>query len=339
MTKNLKTNSETASTVKQVQCLKDSLTKLYGRANEEDFDAQRCLDVLAALDSLPVTLEVLSETLIGTIVSKFKSVASEGDKVSTSAKSLVKKWKSLAKTQLQSTVVDQASQRSKMPEDDKVVVVRPPPTSSSSSSSNNNNNNTASVEAKPPRKGWDDLPPYRKNVCQKLSEVIVMTSSSSASTSTSSNHNHVWEVVSAVEVAMHEYSRGDRQRYAEKARQLNFNLKKNDPLRRLVLSGGVTPSQLCTMSSQELCSSDLAKQRQEDVNKLQESRRLDWEQANEDKINEMCGIKGDLLNASLFTCHRCKSTKTTSTQKQTRSADEPMTVFVLCTNCGNRWKC
>ncbi len=53
----------------------------------------------------------------------------------------------------------------------------------------------------------------------------------------------------------------------------------------------------------------------------------------------MCGIKGELLKASLFTCGRCKSIKTTSTQKQTRSADEPMTVFVLCMNCGNRWKC
>jgi transcription elongation factor S-II len=45
------------------------------------------------------------------------------------------------------------------------------------------------------------------------------------------------------------------------------------------------------------------------------------------------------MTASLFTCGRCKSVKTTSTQKQTRSADEPMTVFVLCLNCGNRWKC
>lgn len=40
----------------------------------------------------------------------------------------------------------------------------------------------------------------------------------------------------------------------------------------------------------------------------------------------------------LFTCGKCKTKKTTYTQKQTRSADEPMTTFVLCKNCGNRWK-
>jgi DNA-directed RNA polymerase subunit M/transcription elongation factor TFIIS len=41
----------------------------------------------------------------------------------------------------------------------------------------------------------------------------------------------------------------------------------------------------------------------------------------------------------LFKCGRCKSQKTTYYQLQTRSADEPMTTFVTCVNCGNRWKC
>lgn len=77
----------------------------------------------------------------------------------------------------------------------------------------------------------------------------------------------------------------------------------------------------------------------DEAKKLVDSGLLNWGQANEAKINEMCGIKGDWLNASQFTCGRCKSTKTTSTQKQTRSTDDPMTVFVLCLNCGNRWKC
>lgn len=40
-----------------------------------------------------------------------------------------------------------------------------------------------------------------------------------------------------------------------------------------------------------------------------------------------------------FTCWKCKSKKCTYYQLQTRSADEPMTTFVTCLNCGNRWKC
>lgn len=40
-----------------------------------------------------------------------------------------------------------------------------------------------------------------------------------------------------------------------------------------------------------------------------------------------------------FTCNKCKSKKTTYYELQTRSADEPMTVFVTCHNCGKHWKC
>jgi DNA-directed RNA polymerase subunit M/transcription elongation factor TFIIS len=40
----------------------------------------------------------------------------------------------------------------------------------------------------------------------------------------------------------------------------------------------------------------------------------------------------------IFKCGKCKSMKTTYTQAQTRSADEPMTTFVCCMACGNRWR-
>ena len=39
-----------------------------------------------------------------------------------------------------------------------------------------------------------------------------------------------------------------------------------------------------------------------------------------------------------YTC-KCKSKKCTYYQLQTRSADEPMTTFVTCLDCGNRWRC
>ena len=41
---------------------------------------------------------------------------------------------------------------------------------------------------------------------------------------------------------------------------------------------------------------------------------------------------------SEFKCRRCKNNNCTYYQLQTRSADEPMTTFVSCLTCGNRWK-
>ena len=40
-----------------------------------------------------------------------------------------------------------------------------------------------------------------------------------------------------------------------------------------------------------------------------------------------------------YTCRKCKNNKCAYYQMQTRSADEPMTTYVSCLNCGNRWKC
>ena len=40
-----------------------------------------------------------------------------------------------------------------------------------------------------------------------------------------------------------------------------------------------------------------------------------------------------------FTCRKCKANQCTYYQMQTKSADEPMTTFVQCIPCGNRFKC
>lgn len=39
-----------------------------------------------------------------------------------------------------------------------------------------------------------------------------------------------------------------------------------------------------------------------------------------------------------ITCHKCKNRKVYTTQKQIRSADEPMTTFCLCVSCNHTWK-
>lgn len=41
---------------------------------------------------------------------------------------------------------------------------------------------------------------------------------------------------------------------------------------------------------------------------------------------------------SIGRCGRCRNTNLDYRQAQTRSADEPLTTFVHCEKCGNRWK-
>lgn len=39
-----------------------------------------------------------------------------------------------------------------------------------------------------------------------------------------------------------------------------------------------------------------------------------------------------------FTCRKCRQKKCSYYMVQLRAADEPMTIFVQCLTCGNRWK-
>lgn len=58
---------------------------------------------------------------------------------------------------------------------------------------------------------------------------------------------------------------------------------------------------------------------------------INWVFTNMKKIN---------VNKSqgMLKCGKCHSKNTTYRQAQTRSADEPMTTFATCLECGNKWK-
>ena len=73
----------------------------------------------------------------------------------------------------------------------------------------------------------------------------------------------------------------------------------------------------------------------------QEMRPDKWKELIEDKVKKDKNKFETNVEASTdtFTCRKCKSNKCTYYQMQTRSADEPMTTFVTCIDCGNRWKC
>ena len=304
--------SSTASSMETVQSLKDSLAKELPAGDAPAIE--RCRDILDRLEECCMTVEILTETMIGATVNKLKSHEDLGESV----KALVKKWKKVAKA---------AEGSSSKPKLKRSASIK----SAASTTS----------EANDPSLEWAGLPNHRTSICQKLYDSLI--SHQKALKEQGVNEAAILHLVAPrtaeVETAMQDHSGNERKKYIDKARSICFNLKKNEKLAIQVLLGHVDPVSLVNYSTEQLASEESQEERKEVTKKLVDSRRLDWDKAHEEKINKQCGITGDLLNASLFTCGRCKSIKTTSTQKQTRSADEPMTVFVLCTNCGNRWKC
>jgi len=52
----------------------------------------------------------------------------------------------------------------------------------------------------------------------------------------------------------------------------------------------------------------------------------------------MLGKQNNEQGSTSFRCGKCRKFNCTYFQMQTRSADEPMTTFMTCLECGNRWK-
>ena len=109
--------------------------------------------------------------------------------------------------------------------------------------------------------------------------------------------------------------------YINKFKTIFINLKNKELLEK-INSGKIKAHEVVFMSHQEMMPKK-------------------WEKLINDKKEKDENRYAPKLdgNTDMFTCRRCKSNKCSYYQLQTRSADEPMTTFVTCVNCGNRWKC
>jgi transcription elongation factor S-II len=109
--------------------------------------------------------------------------------------------------------------------------------------------------------------------------------------------------------------------YIDRLRSVYINMKKPD-VSSAVTSGNLKPQELAFMSHQDICPDK-------------------WKQLIEDKkVRDKQKYEPNIeASTDNFTCNKCKSKKCTYYQLQTRSADEPMTTFVTCLECGKRWKC
>lgn len=129
----------------------------------------------------------------------------------------------------------------------------------------------------------------------------------------------------AIENAMFTKFNGNGAPYKSKYRNISFNLKdkKNSPLRMAVLKRFIPPSKLLEMSNEDLANEEL---------------KINREKVHEKMTRDAMPYNKQEASTDMFRCGKCKERKCNYYQMQTRSADEPLTTFVSCVNCGNRWR-
>jgi transcription elongation factor S-II len=117
------------------------------------------------------------------------------------------------------------------------------------------------------------------------------------------------------------------EKYKRKFLNIHYNLvQPNNEVLTKICSGEIPTSRLVHLTAAEL-----------------------WPMGPIARVEQSIKIRDDILNGQTerpaeelpdgaFKCGKCKKSKTTYYELQTRSADEPMTAFITCLNCGKRWK-
>lgn len=108
--------------------------------------------------------------------------------------------------------------------------------------------------------------------------------------------------------------------YLDRLRTIYSNLK-NENILLSIKKKEILPQQFAFMTHQEMNPEH-------------------WKELIERKIKRDSFKFTNNIEAStdMFTCRKCKSKRCTYYEMQTRSADEPTTVFVTCLDCGKHWK-
>ena len=277
---------------------------------ESTADRKQCVDTLKELEKIDMTLEILSKTQAGKKLRLLAKQQADGD-IALIAKKLISKWKSMVIQGQNPSATDSQGLAS--------PIISSQETSHKPKHAPNVCENANFVAPELERTGDSIRDKVRKNLLDAL-----LLSRTKESVEVEDDNKEV-TLACDIELAMHASLDGVSAKYKSKYMQLSFNLKdpKNPDLRRKVVLGDITPDELISASPEELASDA----------KKEENQRI-----REKKLFDSAPSSVKRATTDQFQCGKCRQRKCTYYQMQTRSADEPMTTFVQCTNCNNAWK-
>ncbi|XP_045913539.1 transcription elongation factor A protein 2 isoform X1 [Micropterus dolomieu] len=302
----------------EVERIAKKLDKMVHKKNTDG-----ALDLLRELKNIKMSLETLQSTRVGMSVNAVRKQSSD-EEVQILAKALIKSWKKL---------LDGSEEKEKKKEGPPVRSSSTSKDSSSSEKSSKKSREPPTTPTTPTSPTTPTLPPLVtsfppapvttdsvRNKCRELLVAALQTDDDHKTIGVDCEH-----LAAQIEEEIFQEFKSTDMKYKSRLRSRISNLKdqKNPDLRRNVLCGNISPQRIACMTAEEMASAEL-KQIREALTK---------ESIREHQLSKVGGTETDM-----FICNKCHGKSCTYTQVQTRSADEPMTTFVLCNSCGNRWK-
>lgn len=268
-------------------------------------DATQIHEILDALaERVKPTEKLLRETKLGIAVNKLRS--HQDKEVSDKVKKIIKTWKDSVSAQKEKSKAAKTASSSKS--------ASPTPAAPAQKFRSHGKERNAKNDGVRTNIYGDKV----RNSCVDLCYTALALGSDVPP-------GDILAVAKAVEQTVYDGEKGTTPGYRTKMRSLYSNLKdsKNPQLRQRVVGGEISPDRLYKMSPQEMASEELKKE----MKKLEE-----------ENLFKARGATEQRAITDRFTCGKCKQKKVSYYQMQTRSADEPLTTFCTCENCGNRWK-
>lgn len=281
--------------------------KLSKMSSGDGSGQEQALELLKELQNLSVNLEILTKTRIGMTVNALRK-SSKDDEVISLSKTLIKNWKKFLSGPTSNT---------------------PSKESSTSSASKNKSKDSSKSDKRDSeekdRKIQSSFPASNTTDAVRIKCRELLLAALKVEGEDQEGYAAPEQLAEELEEAIFGEFKNTDMRYKNRIRSRVANLKdtKNPTLRTNFLIGAITATRLATMTAEEMANDEI-KQLREKFKK---------EAIDDAQLATNPGTKTDLLK-----CGKCGKRNCTYNQMQTRSSDEPMTTFVLCNECGNRWK-